>query len=118
VLARHFGVAVTRDCGRCDRCRRRIRVALQLPTHEPAVALSPRQPDADEDSRYERLRAWRRVQANRDKVPEFNIFPDTILRQIARANPQNWRLLRTVAGGDSYKIDKFGQDILDLLTAG
>jgi RecQ family ATP-dependent DNA helicase len=123
-IAAHFGLDLSADCGSCDRCSAR-RTKAKRASHWPASAAiwpapAPRpakraELDADEAERFERLRSWRQVRARRDHVPEYQVFPDVVLRRIAQANPQNWRVLRSVAGGDSYKIDKYGDEVLQLL---
>jgi hypothetical protein len=55
---------------------------------------------------------------------EYQVFADVVLRRIARANPQDWRDLRTVTTKDSYgsertlleiNVDKYDHEVLDIL---
>lgn len=125
-IAAHFGLALERNCGACDRCwdRRRTRtkplaisepvaVDWSIPPGLPARAAAP---DPGEIERYERLRAWRSIRARRENVPEYQVFPDIVLRRIAQINPQDWRVLRSIAGGDEYKAEKYGDEVIELLT--
>jgi ATP-dependent DNA helicase RecQ len=66
---------------------------------------------------FERLRAWRAATAKEQGVPAYVIFHDSTLRQIATLRPSTLAELGTVSGVGENKLAKYGQQILDTLTA-
>lgn len=68
-----------------------------------------------EDDRFEQLRAWRRIEAQRAQVPPYVICHDSTLRAIARANPQTLAELATLPGMGPRRIESMGPAILALL---
>ncbi|HEY6424649.1 MAG TPA: DNA helicase RecQ [Pseudonocardiaceae bacterium] len=66
---------------------------------------------------FERLRAWRAATAKEQGVPAYVIFHDATLRQIATETPSTLADLGTVNGVGENKLAKYGQQILDTLTA-
>jgi ATP-dependent DNA helicase RecQ len=69
----------------------------------------------DEDDRYERLRAWRRLEAQRAQLPPYIIFSDATLRGIAQLNPETREALQTVSGIGPAKIASYGDAVIELL---
>jgi ATP-dependent DNA helicase RecQ len=66
---------------------------------------------------FEQLRAWRAAAAKEQGVPAYVIFHDATLRQIATEVPSTLVELGTVNGVGDNKLAKYGQQILDTLTA-
>ncbi|GAA3870035.1 DNA helicase RecQ [Saccharothrix violaceirubra] len=66
---------------------------------------------------FERLRAWRAGQAREQGVPAYVIFHDATLREIATRAPDTLDQLGTVTGVGENKLAKYGQQILDTLSA-
>jgi ATP-dependent DNA helicase RecQ len=66
---------------------------------------------------FERLRAWRAATAKDQGVPAYVIFHDSTLRQIATETPSSLAELGRVSGVGENKLAKYGQQILDTLTA-
>jgi ATP-dependent DNA helicase RecQ len=66
---------------------------------------------------FEQLRAWRAAAAKEQGVPAYVIFHDATLRQIATEAPSTLAELGTVNGVGDNKLAKYGQQILDTLTA-
>ncbi len=66
---------------------------------------------------FERLRAWRAAAAKEQGVPAYVIFHDATLRQIATEPPTTLAELSTVSGVGETKLARYGQQILDALTA-
>jgi ATP-dependent DNA helicase RecQ len=64
---------------------------------------------------FERLRAWRREQAQREKVPAYVVFSDETLRAIATIRPQSFQALSAIRGVGSIKMDKYGMDVIALV---
>jgi ATP-dependent DNA helicase RecQ len=66
---------------------------------------------------FEQLRAWRAAAAKEQGVPAYVIFHDATLRQIASEAPSTLAELSTISGVGETKLAKYGQQILDTLTA-
>jgi ATP-dependent DNA helicase RecQ len=66
---------------------------------------------------FERLRAWRASAAKEQGVPAYVIFHDATLRQIAARAPSSLAELARVNGVGETKLARYGQQILDLLSA-
>ncbi len=64
---------------------------------------------------FESLRAWRAAAAKEQGVPAYVIFHDATLRQIAADRPSSLVELSQVSGVGEAKLDRYGQQILDLL---
>lgn len=69
----------------------------------------------DEEDRFEQLRAWRRIEAQRAQVPPFFVLNDATLRAVASSNPTTLAALRHLPGIGSRKIESYGEAILALL---
>ncbi|MCG7423410.1 ATP-dependent DNA helicase UvrD2 [Micrococcus sp. ACRRV] len=61
------------------------------------------------------LKDWRSHVAKTDKVPAFVVFTDATLEAIAETMPATPAELIKVKGVGKSKLDRFGQDVLDLL---
>jgi ATP-dependent DNA helicase RecQ len=66
---------------------------------------------------FEKLRAWRGASAKEQGVPAYVIFHDATLREIATLSPKTLDELGTVSGVGENKLAKYGQQILDALSA-
>jgi ATP-dependent DNA helicase RecQ len=64
---------------------------------------------------FERLRAWRAAAAKEQGVPAYVIFHDATLREIAARTPSTLAELGTVSGIGATKLDRYGQQVLDIL---
>jgi ATP-dependent DNA helicase RecQ len=60
------------------------------------------------------LRAWRKSEAAKTGKPAFIVLSDSVLRNIAVANPQSLSELLAVSGIGPNKADQFGADIIAL----
>ncbi|WIX89755.1 DNA helicase RecQ [Amycolatopsis sp. DG1A-15b] len=67
---------------------------------------------------FERLRAWRAGVAKEQGVPAYVVFHDATLRQIATQRPASLADLGTVSGVGENKLAKYGEGLLEVLTAG
>lgn len=74
---------------------------------EPQGDLSPELVDA--------LKAWRRDEARRRKVPAFRIFSNRTLEGIARTKPATEKELLAVSGIGTKKAEDFGGEILRIV---
>lgn len=73
--------------------------------------------DEAEEERFEKLRAWRRIEADRQKVAPYFILQEASLRAIAQANPAELETLALVPGVGPRKLESYGAAILELLGA-
>ncbi|GGO90551.1 DNA helicase RecQ [Wenjunlia tyrosinilytica] len=64
---------------------------------------------------FEQLRSWRAATAKEQGVPAYVIFHDATLREIAAAPPSSLTELAAVSGVGESKLEKYGQQILELL---
>jgi ATP-dependent DNA helicase RecQ len=64
---------------------------------------------------FEQLRAWRTSVAKELGMPPYVIFHDATLRAIAAAPPSTLAQLSQVNGVGATKLDRYGQQILDVL---
>jgi ATP-dependent DNA helicase RecQ len=79
---------------------------------DPTAGMSPR-----EKSRWDRLRSWRAETAKADGVPAYVIFHDATLAEIARSDPDTIDDLRHIPGIGVRKLERFGDELLDVVGA-
>ena len=73
-------------------------------------------PTPEEKDIFERLRHWRRVTANYLNLPPYVIFHDKTLWAIARAHPTTAEELIRVKGMGKTQIERYGSELLELLS--
>jgi len=66
---------------------------------------------------FERLRTWRAATAKEQGVPAYVVFHDATLREIAHRAPSTLSDLATISGVGENKLNKYGQQVLDTLSA-
>ncbi len=98
------------------------RETVQVATSKPATATKSRRAEpvelpASAAPVFELLRAWRAATAKEQGVPAYVIFHDATLRQIATDTPTTLAELGRVSGVGENKLAKYGQQILDTLSA-
>ncbi len=84
-------------------------------TRAPRKAAGPRPADAlagAEAIRFAALRAWRKAEAARQRVPPYVIFPDSALAEIALARPSDFAALALVNGVGQVKLGRYGEAVL------
>lgn len=64
---------------------------------------------------FQSLRAWRAVTAKEQGVPAYVVFHDATLKQIALEHPATLDALSAVGGVGQAKLERYGQQILDVL---
>jgi len=64
---------------------------------------------------YSELREWRRDTAKLYHVPAFQILSDRVLLQISKIKPKDFQELEAIPGMSVTKLNKFGDDILELI---
>ncbi len=62
------------------------------------------------------LRAWRKRTADEQHVPAFVVFTDATLIAIAEARPATRTGLLTIPGVGQRKVERYGDDVLGLIT--
>lgn len=80
----------------------------------PADATQPA-PIAFNDLPLEPLRHWRHQQAAALNQPDWVLFGDGALRQLAQKQPHTTAELRTVSGLSAGVVEKFGDDLIAIL---
>jgi ATP-dependent DNA helicase RecQ len=91
------------------------------PSQQRADRSSPRveiEMTEDEEDLFERLRAWRRIEADRAELPPYVIFHDATLRAIARTVPRTAAEMGKLPGIGPSKMEKYGDAVLELLNNG
>ncbi|NLZ58172.1 MAG: ATP-dependent DNA helicase UvrD2, partial [Corynebacterium sp.] len=73
-------------------------------------------PEADEQV-YEQLRTWRNDTARRESVPAYVVFSNATLMAIAEMMPADENELLNVPGIGPMKIEKYGEQILNILAS-
>jgi ATP-dependent DNA helicase RecQ len=79
---------------------------------DPTAGMTPRV-----KARWERLRMWRAETAKSDGVPAYVIFHDATLAEIARNEPDSIDDLRQIPGIGARKLDRFGSELLEVVSA-
>ena len=69
----------------------------------------------DEDL-FERLREWRKTRAGDDGVPAYVVFTDATLQLIAEHKPGDEAALLRISGVGRSKLDRYGEDVLALIS--
>jgi ATP-dependent DNA helicase PIF1 len=90
------------------------------PDYEPTVSMATDGVDAPapyDPEVFLRLKQWRAERAREDKVSAFIIAHNTLLEELARRKPQTYQALLGVKGFGQQKLDKYGNELLDILTA-
>ena len=86
-------------------------MAAPVPRVPAPVVLSL---SADQVALEEKLKVWRKGEAQRLGLPSFFVLSDTVLREIAVAEPQTIGELKEVRGVGSEKVDKFGAAVVGI----
>ncbi len=66
---------------------------------------------------FERLRAWRVERARSDEVPAYVVLHDATLRELAAVKPSSHRDLAGVKGFGPAKLERYGTDVLAVISA-
>lgn len=95
-----------------------------------AVAPAPREPSAPkrtdaaadlaapEKETFEALKRWRLERANKDSVPAYVVFHDSVLADIARRKPSKIRELAVIPGIGTSKLERYGAEVIEIVGAG
>jgi ATP-dependent DNA helicase RecQ len=72
-------------------------------------------PAAAGDPLFEKLREWRRAEAQAQAVPAYVIFQDRTLAEIAAALPRDLDQLARIPGVGRTKLDRYGEAVLRIV---
>ena len=72
---------------------------------------------ADAQARFAALKAWRADVARAHNLPAYVIFHDATLAAIAALAPSTLRELQGVSGLGATKLEKYGEDVLRVVSA-
>jgi DNA helicase-2/ATP-dependent DNA helicase PcrA len=78
---------------------------------------SPVSRTAADDPAINALKRWRLQRSRDDSVPAFVVFHDSTLEAIAAAEPSDLAQLAEVPGVGPTKLDRYGDEILETLSA-
>ena len=84
-----------------------------LRRREESVKASPLQPG--EQELFERLRSWRRQEAQKLGVPPYTLLHDKSLRELAQHKPRQRAALLSIYGVGSSKAERFGDEVLRII---
>ncbi len=70
---------------------------------------------SDADQLFQMLRIWRSDKAREEEVPAFIVFYDRTLRELAGSRPRNHQELRRVWGIGPVKVERYGDELLQIL---
>ncbi|MCU1673271.1 MAG: uvrD [Frankiales bacterium] len=95
----------------------RICGAALLAAVERKLGRCPTCPSDRDEELYEALRTWRADRAKELGQPAYCVFTDATLAAIAEQKPADVSSLVKIPGIGQAKLDKFGDDVLGLVTA-
>jgi DNA helicase-2/ATP-dependent DNA helicase PcrA len=95
----------------------RICGAALLAAVERKLGRCPTCPSDRDDALFEALREWRAGRAKELGQPAYCVFTDATLVAIAEQKPATVADLVAIPGIGQVKLDKFGDDVLGLVTA-
>lgn len=71
--------------------------------------------DLELDDLYQKLKTWRKAQAEEEKLPAFYIFSNQVLEGIVKKRPQIKEELLNIKGFGEKKFEKYGKQILEII---
>jgi DNA helicase-2/ATP-dependent DNA helicase PcrA len=77
----------------------------------------PRRAPEPDDPVYAALKAWRLERSKSDDVPAYVVFHNSTLEEIATRGPSSLAELASVPGVGPTKIERYGPDVLAVLSA-
>jgi ATP-dependent DNA helicase RecQ len=101
---------------RGERDVRLIRLARREKRAAPAGA-APGLPEGTDAALFEVLRQLRRQEAARAGVQPYQVFPDTVLAEMARGRPTTEDALRRISGVGEYRLQSYGGLFLKVIVA-
>ena len=132
LICLHFGETPKwQRCSNCDNCGAKPAWLSQESDEVVATPSKPKfyvpMPGDDKPRRREvpsaevdpalaeYLREWRRTLAREKKIPAYIILHDSVLEELCRRRPANFRELQQIPGIGERKADVYGAEILQAL---
>jgi DNA helicase-2/ATP-dependent DNA helicase PcrA len=69
-----------------------------------------------DEALFDRLREWRSERAREEEIAAFMVFSNATLEEIATRRPQTTKALLAVSGVGPEKLQKYGEELLDLVS--
>jgi ATP-dependent DNA helicase RecQ len=91
-----------------------LREDLARPAAGPKARVAPA---ASGDPLFEKLREWRRAEAQAQQVPAYVIFQDRTLAEIAAAKPRSLDQLGAISGVGASKLQRYGAAVLQVVAS-
>jgi len=67
---------------------------------------------------FDMLKGWRRINSEKESVPAYCVLNDRTLKELAIKMPENLSELESVNGIGPSKIEKYGEDLLEIVNYG
>lgn len=90
-------------------------VASAIEDYVPEVEVTNEDEPVENELLLAELKAWRTERARKDKIAPYMVFHDTTLLELSRRKPQTEQALLGVKGLGPMKVEKYGQDLLEIL---
>jgi DNA helicase-2/ATP-dependent DNA helicase PcrA len=103
--------ARTKGARMCLECGKPLQTAADKARRRCADCPAP----YDEEL-FERLRQWRTERAREEEIAAFMVFSNATLEEIAIRRPQSSRELLKVSGVGKEKLNKYGEELLELVS--
>lgn len=71
--------------------------------------------DLELDDLYQKLKTWRKEQAEKEGVPAFCVFTNVCLENITAKRPETLKELSSIKGVGKKVLEKYGEDILQIV---
>jgi DNA helicase-2/ATP-dependent DNA helicase PcrA len=84
---------------------------------ELGVETRARRPAEPDDPVYAALKKWRLQRATADDLPAYVVFHNSTLAEIAGRRPRDLSELGTVPGVGPTKLERYGPEVLAILSA-
>lgn len=85
--------------------------------HTQTVKITESDLVGEERALYDALRLWRKDRAMEINLPEFMVFHNNTLMQVARNRPTTINALEEIKGMGAQKLSRYGDDILAIVAA-
>jgi ATP-dependent DNA helicase RecQ len=124
IICNHFGEKVAwENCQACDVCLPRTQWKAEIAERTTRVAPKTKQDQGVavtasleiDGALLAALKKWRLERSRADKVPAFVILHDSTLEHLCVRKPVSLPQLRAVPGIGESKIERYGEEILELL---
>ena len=84
---------------------------------ELGVETRARRPAEPDDPVYAALKRWRLQRATADDLPAYVVFHNSTLAEIAGRRPRDLSELGTVPGVGPTKLERYGPEVLEIISA-